>query len=225
MNKNILWLIVVLVSLSFGFASCAEDTQVEDPYANWQARNEHYLDSIVDVARANADGRWYCVQNWKIWNDGMAGTGGIVFDDNFDMTDSVYVHFRSEPVATGSAPLYTDSITTYYRGSLINGEQFDSNYQGDWDDVQTPQIYTPRGFLVSGLITGWQTALMASHDGSYPGMKPGDNVDIYIPYQLGYGASGYLDIRGYSVLSFHMKLVSVTHPEGPDDRSLMSEIE
>ena len=63
MNKNILWLIVVLVSLSFGFASCAEDTQVEDPYANWQARNEHYLDSIVDVARANADGRWYCVQN------------------------------------------------------------------------------------------------------------------------------------------------------------------
>lgn len=225
MNKNILWLIAALVSLSFGFASCAEDTEVEDPYANWEARNDHYLDSIVSVARANADGRWRCVQNWKIWNDGMAGTGGVVLDDNFDMADSVYVHFRNEPVAVGTAPLYTDSVNVYYQGKMINDEQFDSNYQGDWDDVRTPQIYNPTTFLVSGLISGWQTALMASHDGSYQGLKPGDNVDIYIPYQLAYGTSGYSDIRGYSVLIFHMKLESITHPEGPDGRSLMSETE
>lgn len=49
MNKNLFWLIALLFTLSFGFMSCAEDTAVEDPYANWQVRNEHYIDSIADV--------------------------------------------------------------------------------------------------------------------------------------------------------------------------------
>ena len=53
MNKNILWLVALMVTCSLGFASCAEDTAVEDPYANWEARNDHYLDSIVDLARKN----------------------------------------------------------------------------------------------------------------------------------------------------------------------------
>ena len=51
MNKNLFWLIALLFPLSFGFVSCAEDTAVEDPYANWQVRNEHYIDSIADVAQ------------------------------------------------------------------------------------------------------------------------------------------------------------------------------
>lgn len=53
MNKNLFWLIALLFTLSFGFMSCAEDTTVEDPYANWDDRNVRYLDSIADVARAN----------------------------------------------------------------------------------------------------------------------------------------------------------------------------
>ena len=63
MNKSILWLIALVVSLSFGFASCAEDTEVEDPYADWQGRYDHYLDSIADVGRANRDGKGRCGQN------------------------------------------------------------------------------------------------------------------------------------------------------------------
>ena len=39
MNKNLFWLIALLFTLSFGFMSCAEDTTVEDPYANWDDRN------------------------------------------------------------------------------------------------------------------------------------------------------------------------------------------
>lgn len=49
MNKNLFWLIALLFTLSFGFMSCAEDTTVEDPYANWEDRNVRYLDSIADV--------------------------------------------------------------------------------------------------------------------------------------------------------------------------------
>lgn len=44
MNKNLFWLIALLFTLSFGFMSCAEDTTVEDPYANWDDRNVRYLD-------------------------------------------------------------------------------------------------------------------------------------------------------------------------------------
>lgn len=48
--------------------SCAEDTAVEDPYANWQVRNEHYIDSIADVARANVEGNWEIYRNYKVQN-------------------------------------------------------------------------------------------------------------------------------------------------------------
>lgn len=40
MNKNILWLLGILVSLSAGFTSCSEDTQTADPYSDWAVRND-----------------------------------------------------------------------------------------------------------------------------------------------------------------------------------------
>lgn len=222
MNKSILWLIALVVSLSFGFASCAEDTEVEDPYADWQGRNDHYLDSIVDVARANRDGKWMCVQNYKIWDENLAGVGGgitISGGNGYERTDSVYIHFLEYGPQQEKAAAFTDSVSVYYYGTLINGERFDGNYQGDWYSEVTPQIYSPTTFCVGSVVAGWQTALMSSHDGTYEGMKPGDGVDIFIPYQMAYGTSGYGDIRGYSVLRFHMKLEEIIHPKGPDDRS------
>ena len=69
MNKNLFWLIALLFTLSFGFMSCAEDTTVEDPYANWEDRNVRYLDSIADVARANVDGKWEIYRNYKFANE------------------------------------------------------------------------------------------------------------------------------------------------------------
>ena len=49
MNKNILWLLGILVSLSAGFTSCSEDTQTADPYSDWAVRNDAYIDSIASV--------------------------------------------------------------------------------------------------------------------------------------------------------------------------------
>ena len=66
MNKNLFWLIALLFTLSFGFMSCAEDTTVEDPYANWGDRNVRYLDSIADVARANEIPELNEVGKWVI---------------------------------------------------------------------------------------------------------------------------------------------------------------
>lgn len=224
MNKNILWLVALMVTCSLGFASCAEDTAVEDPYANWEARNDHYLDSIVDLARKNADGKWYCVPNYKIGIDNDLN-GGIIkpSGEEFTMTDSVYVHFHSL-AESGEAPLFTDSVSVYYSGWLINDEKFDGNYQGDWKDGYTDEIYSPSTFTVQGFVAGWQTALMeAKAETGYKGMRPGDRADVHIPYQLAYGVSGSGSIPGRSVLKFHIKVEKVIHPTGPDDRKLKSD--
>ena len=217
MDKSILWLIALVISLSFGFASCAEDTTVEDPYADWQTRNDRYLDSIADVARTNRDGKWMCVQNYKIWDESLTGVGGgitISGGSQYERTDTVYIHFLEYGPQEGKAAEFTtDSVSVYYYGTLINGERFDGNYQGDWDSELTPQIYSPTTFCLGGLVSGWQTALMPSHDGTYEGMKPGDRVDLFVPYQMAYGSSGMGDIRGYSVLRFHMRLEEIIDKE------------
>ena len=221
MNKNILWLVALMVTCSLGFASCAEDTAVEDPYANWEARNDHYLDSIVDLARKNADGKWYCVPNYKNGIDNNLN-GGIIkpSGEKYTMTDSVYVHFYTQQ-ETGEAPLFTDSVSVYYNGWLINNEKFDGNYQGDWKDEYTDEIYSPSTFVMEEdkILVGWSTALQASNSG-YKGMVPGDRADVHIPYQLAYGTSGSGSIRGCSVLKFHIKVEKVIHPKGPDDRKI-----
>lgn len=40
-------------------------------------------------------------------------------------------------------------------------------------------------------------------------MKVGDQWELYIPYQLGYGKDGYSDIPGYSTLIFNVNLVGI----------------
>lgn len=70
----------LLFPLSVGFVSCAEDTAVEDPYVNWQVRNEHYIDSIADVARANLGeevGKWKIYRNYKIANESTTPGLGV----------------------------------------------------------------------------------------------------------------------------------------------------
>ena len=50
MYNRIFWHVIILSVLTIGFSSCAKDTEVADPYANWKERNEHFIDSIADVA-------------------------------------------------------------------------------------------------------------------------------------------------------------------------------
>ena len=57
MNNRIFWLVIILSVLTIGFSSCAKDTEVADPYANWKERNEHFIDSI-DPRFHLSD--WFC---------------------------------------------------------------------------------------------------------------------------------------------------------------------
>lgn len=201
--KNFILCFWSMLVLMCGLASCSEDTPVADPYANWEARNAAYIDSVANVAANPPAGEtWHRYVNYKIQNDGM-GT-----DLTLTNSDYVYVKDLTESdVELGETPFSTDTVLVHYRGWMINGEVFDQSYSGDWSQ----EIHTPSSFAANGVITGRTTALLH--------MQVGEHWEVYIPYQMAYGESGRGDIRGYSTLAFDMRLEKVIHPKGPDDRS------
>lgn len=72
----------------------------------------------------------------------------------------------------GASPAPEDTVVVHYRGTLINGTEFDSSYKRN----------TPATFPVNGVIAGWQEGLQL--------MKVGSKFEFYIPSELAYGAKG-----------------------------------
>jgi FKBP-type peptidyl-prolyl cis-trans isomerase len=92
----------------------------------------------------------------------------------------------------GNPPQPTDEVTVHYRGTLLNGTEFDSSYKRG----------QPAVFPVNGVIKGWQEALVL--------MKPGAKWKLYIPPQLAYDMSQKPGIPPGSALLFDVELISVT---------------
>lgn len=91
----------------------------------------------------------------------------------------------------GKTPTVNDTVKAHYKGTLINGEQFDSSY----DRGQ------PAEFPVNGVIKGWTEALQL--------MKTGGKMKLFIPSELGYGPAARPGIPANSVLVFEVELVDV----------------
>ena len=194
MKKNILWVIGLLFAVSFSIASCDETDGAVDPYFNWEERNQLYIDSIAQVAKANPD-------KWKVILSYKQTPPNLNINDK-DVND--YIYCRVIENGTGTMkPLFTDSVATHYRGQLIplyDGQKvvFDQSFQGELNQ----EVAVPVTFSVSGVVEGWQTALQE--------MVEGDRWEVHIPYQMGYGIYGSSSIPGYSALVFDMTLVKVT---------------
>ena len=193
MKKNIFWILGLLMAVSFTIVSCDETTGIPDPYTDWELRNQAYIDSIAKVAKANPD-QWRTIHTFKF--------DPPLNDLNPDVNDYVYCRILENGTGTVN-PLFTDSVATHYRGQLIplyNGEKvvFDQSFQGELNT----NVAEPVVFAVNGVVEGWQTVLQE--------MVEGDRWEIYIPYNMGYGAYGYgSDIPGYSTLVFDMQLVRI----------------
>jgi FKBP-type peptidyl-prolyl cis-trans isomerase FklB len=90
---------------------------------------------------------------------------------------------------TGRTPTPADTVTVHYRGTLVDGTQFDSSYdRGE-----------PASFPVGGVIAGWTEALQL--------MKEGAEYQLAIPATLAYGDRGPL---AGQVLLFDVELISVS---------------
>lgn len=93
--------------------------------------------------------------------------------------------------AEGPTPEPTDQVTTHYRGTLLDGTQFDSSY----DRGQ------PATFPLDGVITGWTEALQL--------MSPGAKWRLYIPPELAYGDRAQGPIPANATLIFDVELISI----------------
>jgi FKBP-type peptidyl-prolyl cis-trans isomerase len=96
----------------------------------------------------------------------------------------------------GPKPTATDKVKCNYRGTLINGKEFDSSYKRN----------EPVTFPVNGVIKGWVEALQM--------MPVGSKWQLFIPSDLAYGERGAgADIEPNSTLVFEVELLSI---EGKD---------
>ncbi len=98
---------------------------------------------------------------------------------------------------TGDSPKPEDNVTVNYRGTLIDGTEFDSSYKRG----------QPATFRVSGVIPGWTEALTK--------MKPGAKWQLFIPSNLAYGERGNPNISPNATLLFDVELISVQPPPPP----------
>ena len=93
---------------------------------------------------------------------------------------------------SGPSPKETDTVVTNYRGTLINGTEFDSSYKRN----------EPVTFPVNGVIKGWTEALQL--------MKKGAKYQLFVPAGLAYGPRGAgQDIGPNSTLIFEVELVDI----------------
>ena len=192
MKKSILWLVSVLFLLPLAITSCEENDGLVNPYGDWKNRNQHYIDSIADVAYANPD-EWKIIHTYQFPEPTDPSASKYVKD---------YVYCKVLESGDGISPFYTDTVSANYRGQLIpllegTVVTFDQSYKGELNK----DVAIPISFAMNGVIPGWTTALQH--------MREGDRWQVYIPSELGYGLQGSNSIPGYSTLCFDIHLVKV----------------
>ena len=192
MKKYIIYLFAMTMGLC-GLSSCSEETEEDNEFADWAVRNEQYLASIATDSMKQAG--WQRIKNYSL-NDSVEG--GI---SDYIYVDSI-AHYDLGVNKQGS-PAFTDSVRVMYQGRLMpsasypRGKVFDKGTAVCTFSVATSS--TAR-FSVSGVVTGFTTALQKMHVGDY--------WRVYIPSGLGYGTAGNgTSLPGSSVLVFDLVLV------------------
>jgi len=102
------------------------------------------------------------------------------------------LQYKVIKVGVGKKPKLNDYVTTHYRGTLIDGTEFDSSYKRG----------QPATFQVSGVIPGWTEALQL--------METGAKWQLFIPSNLAYGERGSGGVIGpNATLIFEIELISI----------------
>jgi FKBP-type peptidyl-prolyl cis-trans isomerase len=106
------------------------------------------------------------------------------------------LQYKIITAGTGPKPTAGDSVVCNYRGTLIDGKEFDSSYKRG----------QPATFPVSGVIKGWTEALQL--------MPVGSKWQLFVPSELAYGDRGSgPDIGPNATLVFEVELLSIQSKE------------
>jgi FKBP-type peptidyl-prolyl cis-trans isomerase len=106
------------------------------------------------------------------------------------MTDSG-LQYKVVTMGEGARPAATDTVTVHYRGSLLDGTEFDSSYSRN----------QPATFQLDQVIPGWTEGVQL--------MPVGSKFMFYIPPNLAYGPAGGGPIGPNATLIFEVELLSI----------------
>ncbi|GGD31239.1 FKBP-type peptidyl-prolyl cis-trans isomerase [Franconibacter pulveris 1160] len=121
---------------------------------------------------------------------------GKAFRDTFAKekdvkTSSTGLMYKVEKAGSGDAPKDSDTVVVNYKGTLIDGKEFDNSYtRGE-----------PLSFRLDGVIPGWTEGLKY--------IKKGGKIKLVIPPELAYGKTGVPGIPANSTLVFDVELLDI----------------
>lgn len=123
-------------------------------------------------------------------------SGNLFLEENAKkegvITTNSGLQYKVITPGTGAMPKETDTVVTHYRGTTIDGKEFDSSYKRN----------QPASFPVKGVIKGWTEALQL--------MKVGAKWQLFIPSNLAYGAQKRSElIQPNTTLIFELELLDV----------------
>lgn len=102
------------------------------------------------------------------------------------------LQYKILKAGSGAIPKLEDTVETHYRGTLIDGREFDSSYKRNQSTT----------FPVNGVIKGWTEALQL--------MKVGAKWQLFIPSDIAYGESKRSElIQPNSTLIFEIELLAI----------------
>lgn len=184
---HITWMLVVML---FTLAACSDDDENEIVIDEaWKEINLAAFDARLQDVKT--DTSLFTINS-------ESGNGQIICKilKKGEGTETIY---------------YTSKVNCYYKGCFVTnedgevvadrdsvltqGEVFDSRLRENGDDKVLFEVDD------SGLRDGFATALQHMHEG--------DIWEVWMPYQLGYGVSGYDDIKPYTTLVFQIEVTDI----------------
>lgn len=152
-----------------------------------------YMQSQMEVVREKALKKQYAdviAEGEKFLAENKAKEGVVTTESG--------LQYKILTKGTGEIPADTSYVQVNYKGTLIDGTEFDSSYKRKNKDGKSQ----PATFRANQVIKGWTEALTM--------MPVGSKWELYIPYDLAYGsrATG-ADIKPFSTLIFEVELVGI----------------
>jgi len=105
------------------------------------------------------------------------------------------LQYKVEKMGTGPKPVATDTVKVHYRGTLLDGTEFDSSYARN----------EPISFGLNRVISGWTEGVQL--------MPVGSKFIFWIKPELAYGENGGGPIPPNSTLKFEVELLDIEKPE------------
>ena len=146
-----------------------------------------YMRTMTEVVKART--------NEKLYGDNKAA--GIKFLEENKTRGGVKsapcgLQYKVIVEGKGATPKATDRVKVHYKGTLVDGTEFDSSSKHGKE---------PATFMANQVIKGWTEALTM--------MPVGSKWELYIPQELAYGARDMGNIKPFSALIFEVELVDI----------------